>query len=257
MPRNQLGNNVPQAFLWDLDGSLLESEHLWFEAEVSTMAAFGSSWTLDDQRHCLGGPLERVAEYMANKVGADASEDIAARLLMSIESLMASSPARWCAGSIELLTEILQANIPMALVTASHRRLIDALDHALERSLREILAVDSSIFQVTVAGDEVDHSKPHPDPYFKAAALLGVSIADCVVIEDSPTGIAAAVASGAFVIAVPSLTGPAHVPWGVTVPSLDEVSLSLIQGHLRETSRPSDERVPCSSSEIESIDSTF
>ncbi len=256
MLRNQLRSDVPQAFLWDLDGSLLESEHLWFEAEVSTMAAFGSSWTLDDQRYCLGGPLERVAEYMASKVGTGDSEDIAARLLMNIENLMASSPARWCAGSIQLLTEIIQANIPMALVTASHRRLVDALDHALERSLRDILRVDSSIFEVTVAGDEVDHSKPHPDPYLKAASLLGVSITDCVVIEDSPTGIAAAVASGAFVVAVPSLTDPAHVPRGMTVSSLDQVSLGLIQGHLRETARSPGERVPCSSPKIESIDST-
>jgi beta-phosphoglucomutase-like phosphatase (HAD superfamily) len=256
MPRDQLQRKVPQAFLWDLDGSLLESEHLWFDAEVQTMAAFGTSWTLDDQRHCLGGPLERVAEYMANKIGADVSEDIAANLLTNIENLMATTPARWCAGSIELLTEIRQANIPMALVTASHRRLVDALDHALDRSLRDILGSESSIFEVTVAGDEVDHSKPHPDPYFKAAALLGVSISDCVVIEDSPTGIAAAVASGAFVVAVPSLPGPAHVPWGLTVPSLDDVNLSLIQGHLRESSRPSDKRVPCSSPEIESIGST-
>jgi HAD superfamily hydrolase (TIGR01509 family) len=256
MQRNPIRHDFPQAFLWDLDGSLLESEHLWFEAEVQTMAAYGASWTLDDQRFCLGGPLERVADYMSTKIGLNASEDIAASLLGNIENLMASSPARWCPGSIELLTEILEARIPMALVTASHRRLVDALDHALEQSLRDILGVSSSVFEVTVAGDEVEHSKPDPDPYLKAAALLGVSISDCVVIEDSPTGITAAIASGAFVVAVPSLTAPTHLPWGMTVRSLDQVSLGLIQRGRSDTSLLPARRVPRSPSDIESIDST-
>jgi beta-phosphoglucomutase-like phosphatase (HAD superfamily) len=122
---------------------------------------------------------------------------------------------------------------------------VHALDHALEHTLQNVLEVDSSVFAVTVAGDEVDHSKPHPDPYLKAAALLGVPIDKCVVIEDSPTGIASAISSGAFVVAVPSLCDPPTIVWGMSVSSLEQVSIALIQERRHEGKVETDEwRLP-------------
>lgn len=226
--------DIPAAVLWDLDGTLIDSEHLWFMAETATMAEYGTTWSRDDQRHCLGGPLERVARYMAEKIGGASSEDVAQRLLSTIEDLMRTEPAQWQPGVIALLREISAAGIPMALVTASHRRLINALAHSLEGPLGEALGGMTPVFAVTVAGDEVASSKPHPQPYLQAARLLNVAIDDCVVVEDSPTGVESAVASGAFVIAVPHLAAIRDIPRGMRVSTLGEVSLADVRSRMTE-----------------------
>lgn len=224
--------DLPAAILWDLDGTLLDTEHLWFAAEVTTMAGYGATWTAEDQRHCLGGPLERVAQYMAERVHDATSDDLSGQLLSNIEHLMYTQPAQWQPGVIPLLQEILRAQIPMALVTASHRRLVDALANSLEVSLRETLGTSLPIFAATVAGDEVNNSKPHPEPYLLAARVLGVSITDCVVIEDSPTGVESGVASGAFVIAVPHMAPVRDIPRGMCVSTLSGVTLANVRSRM-------------------------
>ena len=81
-------------------------------------------------------------------------------------------------------------------------------------------------FDTTVAGDEVDEGKPHPEPYLEAARRLGVDIDECVVIEDSPTGVASGQASGAYVVAVPHLVDiPPHERRRV-IASLEGVTLA-------------------------------
>ena len=84
-------------------------------------------------------------------------------------------------------------------------------------------------FWLSVAGDEVDRTKPHPDPYLVAAASLAVDPASCVVIEDTPTGVAAAEAAGCPVVAVPSLTAIAPAVGRTVVRSLEQVDLALLR----------------------------
>lgn len=211
-----------QAVLFDMDGTLIDSEDLWWSAECQVMGDQGVIWSRDDQVHCLGGPLERVTAYMAEKPGATASPQKLGRdLLDTMESLLRTDAIEWRPGAFELLMECRDAGVPTALVSASHRRLLDAVsDHVSHKP-----GLAQPAFDVTVAGDEVSEGKPHPEPYLEAARLLGVDIRRCVVVEDSPTGVASGQASGALVLAVPHLAGIDAAARRRVMTSLDDVCL--------------------------------
>jgi HAD superfamily hydrolase (TIGR01509 family) len=192
--------DLPGAVLFDMDGTLIDSEHLWLQAEQRIMSDLGGSWTDADQGHCLGGPLERVAQYMIASVGSTRSvQQVGLDLMDEVEYLMRKEPIIWRPGARELLTEATELGISTALVTASWRRLV----MALHERLAEDIGADP--FTVIVPGDEVSRGKPHPDPYLSAMNLLGKVPIHCMAIEDSPTGVAAAVASGCRVVAVPHI----------------------------------------------------
>lgn len=218
-----------KALLWDLDGTLLDTEHLWLAAETDVMAHHGYQWTSADQQHCLGGPIERVTAYMADRVNDGISTDhLAAELLESMEAHLRRNDPSWQPGSVELIRSAHRQGLQLALVTASHRRLLDALDETLEHTLATKVGMSPPVFTVTVAGDEVPATKPDPGPYLEAARRLGVDIRDCLVIEDSPTGVHAGIASGAPVIAVPHLTPITGSPRCRVVRSLTDVDLAQL-----------------------------
>lgn len=219
------------AVLWDLDGTLLDTEHLWLEAETSVMARYHRPWGSDDQRACLGGPLERVGRYMHGQIGeaSPGADDLGQELLGEMEHLLRTRSPQWRPGAVELIAGVAAQGIPMALVTASHRRLLDAIDATLENALAEAAGTAAPVFAAVVAGDEVAHTKPAPDPYLEAAHRLDVDVTDCIVIEDSPTGVTAGLASGAFVIAVPHMSQIASNPRCHVVDSLVDVDVAALQ----------------------------
>lgn len=227
---------LPAAVLFDMDGTLIDSEGLWLIAEQRTMAELGGSWTEADQAACLGGPLERVVDYMiarARVERADAAE-VAGLLLHHIEELFRSEPVIWRPGALALLTQTRDRDLPTALVTASWRRLIDAVHMSMVREF------GADPFDVIVGGDEVTHSKPHPAPYLHAAERLGVQPTQCLAFEDSPTGIASAAASGAGVVAVPHLAPAPDLPGVLVRDSLVGVDIGAVWGEvLAQTSRGS------------------
>lgn len=185
----------PKALLLDLDGTLLESERLWLIAEQQVMHQYGYSWTPEDQQHCLGGPLERVAQYMEVKSnGAERSEIIGAALLSEVARLFATEALIWRPGAQALVTQAHQLLIPTVIVTASWRSVLDTVMVRMSESVGS--------FTHSIAGDEVQNSKPHPEPYLAAAMSVGVSIGECLAIEDSPTGTLSAVSAGAKVVAI-------------------------------------------------------
>ena len=190
----------PSAVLFDMDGTLIDSEPLWLAAETQVMDELGGGWTQADQQHCLGGPLERVADYMVRRSGTEHTpHDVAQRLLDRVTSLFRESPLTWRPGSREFLRETLDLDIPRALVTASWGVLVDAV---FDRMCDDVGGVP---FSAVVTGDQIANGKPHPEPYELAAHRVGSAPGLCLAIEDSPTGIRSAVDAGCVVVAVPHL----------------------------------------------------
>lgn len=187
---------LPAAILWDMDGTLIDTEPYWLTAEREMVHSFGGTWTHEDGLTLVGSGLWATAEIFQGR-GVDLSADEIVHHLTDrvLEQIQAEMP--WRPGAVELLAAVKTAGIRTALVTMSIGRMADYV----------VSAFDFRAFDVVVAGDDVTHSKPHPEPYLKAAELLGVPAERCVAIEDSATGLASAIASGAASIGV-----PLHVP---------------------------------------------
>ena len=207
-----------RAVLFDMDGLLVDSEPLWFEVERAVMARLGGQWGEADQEALIGGSLDRTVSWLLAKAAVPASRDDVARWLVAeMAALIGARGLPLQPGAGPLLAVLHAAGVPCALVTASSRAIMEA-----------VLKATALSFSVTVCGEDVRRGKPDPEPYLLAADRLGVPPAGCVVLEDSPTGIAAARAAGCPVIAVPSVPVPPG-PGLVTVGSLEEVGFDLLE----------------------------
>jgi HAD superfamily hydrolase (TIGR01509 family) len=211
------------AIFFDMDGTLVDTEPYWLIAERSLMAEFGHEWSLEDQKHCLGGPLPRVGAYMFELAKSESPEFFVRELVDRVESQFFAG-LNFMPGARELMEEIYAAGIPMGLVSASPRNLVDA-------TLRSL---DHDYFIVSISSNEVSESKPNPESYLKAAAALGVEIGDCLILEDSRPGIAAAQASGALVLAIPHLVEVAEHPRTLVVDSLVDLNLEDVATMMHE-----------------------
>lgn len=186
---------LPAAVLFDMDGTLLSTEDLWFLSEIELMKSFGIHWTNADHQVCVGGPASRVTDYMIKRIG----ETIDPVVLMqqaevSVEKVFARNEISWQPGAKELLDSVTDHEIPTALVTASSSAIVSLVARQ----------IDLSVFDSIITGDDVENPKPHPDPYLQAAGSLGVEVRNCVAIEDSNTGVRSALEAGAYVLCVPS-----------------------------------------------------
>lgn len=214
-----------QGVLFDMDGLLVDSEPLWFQAERAVMARLGGPWGPADQQALLGGSLERTVSYLLGKAASDGhaggprpgAAEVGRWLLDEMTGLMLDRGLQVLPGARELVAEVAGSGVPYALVTSSQRRI-----------MRTVLEVTGLTFAVTVCREDVERGKPDPEPYLRAAGLLEVDPGGCAALEDSPNGIAAAEAAGCTVIAVPSLPVPGVSGW-VTVGSLGEVSLARLR----------------------------
>ncbi|MGV1008801.1 MAG: HAD family hydrolase [Dermatophilaceae bacterium] len=186
---------LPAAVLWDMDGTVIDSEPYWIAEEHALVESFGGRWSHDHAMALVGQSLPASGRYIAAHSPVTLSPEVVVDRLVDGVSARLRMRVPWRPGALELLTEVRAAGIPCALVTMSHRRLTDLLESALPQPF----------FDVVVAGDEVARGKPHPEPYEAAAAALGVDPADCVALEDSETGMRSAVAAGVPTIVVPSV----------------------------------------------------
>ncbi|SNS42433.1 haloacid dehalogenase superfamily, subfamily IA, variant 3 with third motif having DD or ED [Micrococcales bacterium KH10] len=205
------------AVLFDMDGTLVDTEPYWMSAETALVARFGGVWTHADALSVVGSDLRACARILQGR-GVELSEDeIVAELIDTVRlGMLRELP--WRPGAMELLQELRRNDVPVALVTMSYGVLAEVLT----------AACDPGTFAAVVTGDDVTHGKPHPEPYLTGAQRLGVDISQCVAIEDSPTGIRSAVASGARTIGVPNIVD-LDVPEVVTViPSLEELSVPAL-----------------------------
>jgi HAD superfamily hydrolase (TIGR01509 family) len=218
-PTEPAGSRELQGVLFDMDGLLVDSEPLWFEVECAVMARLDGRWSEADQQALIGGSLPRTVSYLLARAGRPASpEDVGQWLVDGMTSLLMSRPLTMLPGAGELLAEVRAAGIPHALVTSSERPVMDAV-------LRQ-LGVG---FSATVCADDVTRGKPDPEPYLRAAWLLGADPRACVALEDSPNGVASAEAAGCRLIAVPSLVPIRAQDGRMIVTSLREVNLALLR----------------------------
>jgi HAD superfamily hydrolase (TIGR01509 family) len=200
------------AVVFDNDGLLLETEGAWTRAEQRLFARFGREFTIEDKRAILGkaGPLaeQALAELLERP-------DDGPQLFRDLEALAFEEIGRTAEplpGAIELIERLRAEGIPLGLASNSSRAFVD-------RALATA-GVSRTLFAVTIAGDEVAHRKPAPDIYLAICEALGSAAARTAVLEDSPTGVAAAVAAGCFVIGVPSVDGVVLDDAALTVSSL-------------------------------------
>ncbi len=205
-----------------MDGTLVDTEPYWIEREHEVVRLFGNGAWTDEHAHALVGfDLRDSGRYISEHGGVDLPVDDIVNLLLDgvIERVRRHIP--WRPGARELLAELSVLGIPCALVTMSWRRFADAVVEALP----------TGSFAAIVTGDDVERGKPNPEPYLLAAARLGVDPGDCIAIEDSPTGVRAAVAAGCRTIGVPHVVGiPADLGHhhlatldGVTADHLSEI----------------------------------
>jgi HAD superfamily hydrolase (TIGR01509 family) len=209
-----------QAVLFDMDGLLVDSEPLWFEVECAVMARLDGEWSEEDQEALVGGSLPRTVSYLLARAAHPASrEDVARWLVDGMTSLLMSRPVTMLPGARELLAEVRTAGLPHALVTSSERPIMDA-----------VLLQIGARFDATVCANDVTSGKPDPEPYLRAASLLGADPRSCVALEDSPNGVASAEGAGCRLVAVPSLVPIPAQPGRMVATSLRQVDLGVLRG---------------------------
>jgi HAD superfamily hydrolase (TIGR01509 family) len=208
-----------QAVLFDMDGVLVDSEPLWFQAESAVMTRLGGSWAEGDQRLLVGGSMAvTVAHLLSRGTAAASPAQVEHWLIESMVGLLGSEALPVMPGARELVAEVAAAGLPYALVTSSERVIMDA-----------VLAGFGASFPVTVCAADVARCKPDPEGYLLAAAKLAVDPRRCLVIEDSPNGVAAADAAGCVVVAVPGIVPIPAVPGRLVVTSVAELSLTRLR----------------------------
>lgn len=216
----------PSAILWDMDGTLVDTEPYWMAAETELIESFGGSWSHQDALQLVGKGLLDSAGIL-RAAGVDMAPDAIVDLLTDrVGEKLSTLGVPFRPGARELLEDLRRAGIRTALVTMSLRRMAE----------RVVDLIGFEAFELIVAGDEVEHPKPHPAPYLQAAGVLGIDIADAVVIEDSATGVRAGLASGAVTLGIPHILPldglGAHELW----PTLEgRTAVELVDLHARHT----------------------
>ena len=198
---------------------MVDSEPEWFKSEIEVTGKFGYTWTEDDQIACLGGPLSRVGTYMYEKCGGAESPEYFTQTLIDTQTLKMRGNTPTMPGALDLVRELQSNGIKTGLVSASPRNIVDAVLDNLGHDL----------FPFSISSDDVVNTKPHPDCYLKAASMTDSDITNCLIFEDSLTGMNAAISSGAFLIAVPHLVTIEESSKVRVISSLEQLSFAKLQ----------------------------
>ncbi len=198
---------LPKAVLWDLDGTLIDSEPYWMKSEIELAERHGATWTEEDGKSLVGMALKDSTRLMGERFGVELDQDKVINELTDSVTEQLRREILWRPGAQELLRELRRKGVKTALVTMSLRRM----------ALQVVESIPFKAFDVIVAGDDVVHGKPHAEPYLKAAQLLGVDPRDCVAFEDSISGILSAEAAGTKAVGIPNVmvipANPDRILW--------------------------------------------
>lgn len=210
------------AVLFDMDGTLIDSEKLWTLALAEVARQLGGTLSQTTRAAMVGTDLVSSVQMLLDDLGVDAEVAVVQRLLVDATAQHFATSIVWRPGAQALVKAVRDAGIPSALVTSTHRNLTST---ALE-------TIGRGNFDVIVCGDDVAHTKPHPEPYLTALAALKVDAARCVAIEDSPSGSASAAAAGLATLVVPLEVPVEPGPRLTLVDSLEGVTLDTLRGLL-------------------------
>jgi HAD superfamily hydrolase (TIGR01509 family) len=206
------------AVFFDMDGLMVDSEPEWFQSEIEVTRPFGYTWLESDQIACLGGPLSRVGEYMYERCGGAETPQFFTQSLIDTQAAKMRGNTPTMPGAVELVRQLQSHGVKTALVSASPRNIVDAVLDNLGHDL----------FPFSISSDDVENTKPHPDAYLKAASISDADISNCLIFEDSLTGMKAATSSGAFLIAVPHLVTIEESARVRVIKSLEQLSFEKI-----------------------------
>lgn len=206
----------PFAVLWDLDGTLIDSENYWMQAERQLASRYSGQWESHDGLQLIGLSLFESSVIMKDRMQIDdlSPLEIIDELTDSVMANLAKE-VPWRPGAKELLLQLRGAGIKTALVTMSMKRMAESVANQ----------IPFKAFDVIVAGDMVTQGKPHPEPYLLAAQLLGVKPEHCVAFEDSNTGLTSAEAAGTKAIGVTNIVPIPEKPGRTIWPTLEGVRL--------------------------------
>lgn len=195
------------AVLWDLDGTILDTEPLWMAAERELADQHGVEWTEADGLALVGNDLKDSGRWIRERLSSPMSaEEIVDHLVARLAAAVRRDRP-WRPGARELVEELAARGVPQALVTMSYASIAEPVADLLP-------------FDTVVTGDVVTRGKPDPEPYLLAAERLGVRAEDCIAIEDSPPGAASAQAAGCFVVAVPHMVDVPPAERRILLPGL-------------------------------------
>jgi len=201
-PISASGRRVPAAVLWDMDGTLVDTEPYWIASEFALAERYGAPWSREHALNLVGRDLLVAGRYIREHMGIDLTPEAIVEDLLDgvVERVRLEVP--WRPGAVDLLAMLHDAGVPCALVTMSYQRFVaPILEH-----------LPPETFRAVVTGDRIRMGKPHPEPYLTAAAALGAQPADCVAIEDSITGVTSAETAGCRVLVVPNHVGVPEGP---------------------------------------------
>ena len=184
--------SFPHAVLWDMDGTLIDSEPYWLASESEFASSRNSSWGPEDGLGVIGMSLYESSKLIKARVGTDLEpQEIIDEITNGVLARLDQS-IPWRPGARELLTVLRENSIKTALVTGSM--------HRMAQRVAEAIGFDA--FDLIIGGDDVSKGKPHPESYLTAAAMLGVDPTHCVAFEDSLIGISAAEAAGTKAVGI-------------------------------------------------------
>jgi HAD superfamily hydrolase (TIGR01509 family) len=188
---------MPKAVLFDMDGTIVDTEPYWIATEFELAETYGGSWSTQHALELVGNDLIESGRYIREHMGIDLEPaEIVEQLLDGVVAKVEEA-VPWRPGAVELLAALRADGVPCALVTMSYKRFVTPI----------LAHLPEGAFTAVITGDSVTRGKPHPEPYLKAAGELGFAPEDCLAIEDSNTGARSAEAAGCTVLVVPN-----HVP---------------------------------------------